>query len=195
MARGGARKADGPSKKAGRSNFKALSPSEIEEIPPMPDKSQWASLEQIMKAKANDVDPKKRNAADQAAYDQEDPLDDGEIELEWSQPVQDWWQDIWSSPMSNEFVQSDIHGLYMACYYFEESLNPFYKATDRIAFAKQFENTVKNYGLNPSARETLRWTVSQGQAAQQRTNQMRAAAGKGVELAGDSLADLYGRHG
>lgn len=191
MARGGQRKADGPSKKATRSNFKSLPPSEIEEIPPMPKASEWVTLAHILQAKAAGVDLKQRNPKDQAIYDQE--IDESIIdEVDWSQPVKDWWVDIWSSPMSNEFVHSDIHGLYMACFYFEESLNPHYKPSDRIAFAKQFENSVKNYGLNPSARESLRWQVSQGQAAQQRTSQLRAAAGAGKEYKGeDTLGDFY----
>lgn len=190
MARGGPRKADGPSKKGVKSNFKTLTENDLVEIPPMPDASDWVSLTALLGKKRTDKDQRTVDEFESALLEE-----DGEIE--WAGPVVDWWQDIWSSPMANEFVDSDIHGLYLACYYFHESLNPFYKASDRIAFAKQFENAIKNYGLTPSARESLRWQVAQGAAAQNRTQQIRAGLSQGSydESVGGDMSDLYSEYG
>lgn len=190
MARGGQRKADGPSRKGVKSQFKTLRENELTEIPPMPDADDWVSLTALLGKKRTDKDQRTVDEFEAALQEEEGPA-------QWAGPVVDWWQDIWSSPMAGEFVDSDVHGLYLACYYFHESLNPFYKASDRIAFAKQFENSIKNYGLTPSARESLRWQVAQGAAAQNRTQQIRAGLSQGSydDSVGSSMDSLYGEYG
>ena len=96
------------------------------------------------------------------------PAEEGELDFEpqWAKPVVKWWNDIWTSPMSQEFVESDIHGLYMACVYLHESLNPYYKVAERLKNAQAWETTIAKYGLTPTARESLRWQVAQGTQAQ-----------------------------
>lgn len=196
MARGGARKADGPSKKAGRSNFKTLEVSDIVEIPAMPDPRDWIGPPRMV---TQPKDKESRAVLEAGGIDPDEAIKetDDELEVDWYEPVKNWWHDIWSSPMSGEFVDSDIHGLYLACYYMHESLNPFYKSGDRIAWAKQFEAAIKNFGLNPSARESLRWQVAQGSAAQSRTNQIRAAASAGhtaeAQKEKDEMLEMYSR--
>ena len=105
-------------------------------------------------------------------------LDDGveENDIEWCEPVKAWWHDIWTSPMASEFVKSDIHTLHVACVYLHEGLNPYYKLSDRLKSLSSFEATIKNFGLTPVSRENLRWAVSQGEQAQNRTNQLRSQA-------------------
>ena len=120
----------------------------------------------------------------------------------WSKPVIDWWESIWVSPMSSEFVNSDIHGLYLACMYLEESINPYNKATDRLKMGQAWEKTIQSYGLTPTARESLRWAISQGTQAENRTNQLRAqkqaetreSAAKNAD-GGNKIVDLYGKFG
>lgn len=149
MARGGARKAGGPSKK--KVFQKVLEDQSEAEVPPMP--------------KAEDWIPAPQGAAEETEPD---------FEPQWAKPVQDWWQSIWTSPMSSEFVDSDIHGLYMACVYMHESLNPYIRVADRIKNAQAWESTIAKYGLTPTARESLRWQVAQGTQAQNRTDQLRS---------------------
>lgn len=189
---GSPRKAGGPSRKGAKAAVTILTAQDVSEIeiPPMPDPAKWIPIPGQSGAK--------RNKEDQAIVDYhgiEDPSVDN-YTPEWAPAVVDWWNDIWSSPMAKEFVDSDIHGLYLACYYLHESINPFYRLTDRLSAAKMFEQTVKNYGLTPSARETLRWQVAQGTAAQNRTNHLRQAASAGTKKTADSdsVQDLYGRH-
>lgn len=119
-------------------------------------------------------------------------------DYEWHPAVAAWWKDIWTSPMASEFVDSDIHGLYLGCYYLHESLNPINKMSDRIAASKQFDSVVKNFGLTPSARESLKWQVAQGTAAQSRTDSLRSAArptpGNPAQVE-KKTQDLYRRNG
>lgn len=178
--------ADGPSKK-GKGGVTELNPDHDIEVPPMPDAEDWLGIPGIQ------TNTKGYN--DQAVIDQSG-FDPSELKPEWKQPVKDWWVSIWQSPMASEFVDSDIHGLYMACYYLQESLNPFYKSTDRASWSKQWENAIKNYGLTPSARESLRWNISQGTAAQRRTDQIRQSMSAGTtrEEKNAQVHDIYDRY-
>lgn len=84
----------------------------------------------------------------------------------WSPAVEAWWEDIWSSPMSNEFTDADIHGLYLACFYLQQTLNPYLKIADRLNASKAYEAAVKNFGLTPMSRRSLQWEVERAEEAQ-----------------------------
>ena len=90
----------------------------------------------------------------------------------------------------------------MGCVYLQESLNPYLKVADRIKNAQAWEKVVKDFGLQPSARESLRWQVAQGTQAQNRTDQIRQQ--KNVEnkykaakanAPQGKIPDLYGQFG
>lgn len=157
---------------------KILETDEDRVIPPMPDAANWAPPQ----GPAEETEPG--------------------FEPEWRQPVIDWWDSIWSSPMASEFVESDVYGLYMGCVYLQESLNPYLKVADRIKNAQAWEKVVKDFGLQPSARESLRWQVAQGTQAQNRTDQIRQQknvenkykAAKANDPQG-KIHDLYGQFG
>lgn len=200
MARGGPRKADGPSKKGAKATVTLLTAPKAEEIdiPPMPPAEDWIAVPRpVTHRKKKDQKVMEREGFEGNGFV---PPDLEELpDPEWSPAVVKWWNDIWSSPMASEFVKADFHGLYLGCYYLHESLNPFYKLSDRISSAKAFEATLKNFGLTPSARESLRWQVAQGTAAQNRTNQLRNSASGGIEGATaystSKTQDLYRRNG
>lgn len=196
MARGGPRKADGASKKGAKATVTLLSaPEEGEiEIPPMPPAEHYIGVPKLQTNQRGWNDEHTMKAA--GIDPNEDEFPEEEMQPEWNPAVVEWWNDIWTSPMAKEFVDSDIHGLYMGCVFLHESLNPFYKLGDRNAAFKNFETIQKNYGLTPSARESLRWSIAQGTAAQKRTDQIRGAvsAGKKNESK-SSVADMYRRHG
>ncbi|ATN89522.1 minor tail protein [Gordonia phage Kabluna] len=98
---------------------------------------------------------------------------------EWPKPVVAWWNDIWSSPMSSEFVDSDIHGLYLACFYMSQVLNPWLKMSDRISASKAYETQVRNFGLNPMSRRTLQWEIERTEEAQARGRKRRSSTPPG----------------
>jgi hypothetical protein len=176
MARGGPRKADGASKKKVMQKILEADPNA--EVPPMPKASEWI--------------PAPGGPAEETEED---------FEPDWAEPVKAWWKSIWESPMSAEFVNSDIHGLYMACVYLHESLNPYYKISERIKSSQAWEAAIKNYGLTPTSRESLRWAVSQGTQAQNRTNQLRAEqkattrSEADVAASHDKVLNLYNQYG
>lgn len=198
MARGGPRKADGASKKGAKATVTLLkTPGEGEvEIPPMPPAEDYIGVPRLQTNQRGWNDEKTMRAAGIDPDQDDDYFDEEEMQPDWNPAVVKWWESIWTSPMASEFVDSDIHGLYMGCVFLHESLNPFYKLGDRTAAFGKFEGIQKAYGLTPSARESLRWTISQGQAAQKRTDQIRGAVSAGSrQPTKNSVADMYKRHG
>ncbi|QZD98844.1 hypothetical protein SEA_TRACKER_1 [Gordonia phage Tracker] len=126
-----------------------LRPVENPDIPPLPPAGDWLASQDEIAAGS--------------------PIAD----REWPKPVQRWWEDIWSSPMSSEFVDSDIHGLYLACFYMSQVLNPWLKMSDRISASKAYETQVRNFGLNPMSRRTLQWEIERSEEAQYRGRKRR----------------------
>ena len=121
-----------------------------------------------------------------AGIEDEEP---GAPAREWPKPVQRWWEDIWSSPMSTEFVDSDIHGLYLACFYMSQVLNPWLKMTDRISASKAYEVQVRNFGLNPMSRRTLQWEIERSEEAKAKGDKRRQRARSGPESDSPEPAD------
>ncbi|WGH20784.1 terminase small subunit [Gordonia phage Commandaria] len=134
-----------------------------------------ASSSAVLKAVENPDIPPMPDAADWLGGI-EDLVDGEQYEREWPKPVLAWWNDIWSSPMSNEFQDSDIHGLYLACFYLSQVLNPFLKMSDRISASKAYEVQVRNFGLNPMSRRTLQWEIERTEEAQERGKRRRSKA-------------------
>lgn len=126
-------------------------------------------------------------------FEEEDPDFEG---VDWSPVVKSWWRDIWTSPMSQEFViPADLHGLYLGCFYLQRSIDPNLKTSDQNAMAKSFESVQKQYGLTPQARNTLKWQVAQGESAQKRTDSLRKTAqpDKVSDVDRKNVVDLYSR--
>ncbi|WIC89623.1 terminase small subunit [Rhodococcus phage Apiary] len=115
-------------------------------------------------------------------------IDDTDHPTEWSQAVKDWWEDIWSSPMSNEYHDADVHGLYLACFYLQQTLNPYLKMSDRLNASKSYENAVKNFGLTPLSRRSLQWEIERADQAQAQ-GQKRRARSSGEEAPKPALVE------
>lgn len=104
----------------------------------------------------------------------------------WYPAVKEWWEAIWSSPMSSEFSEeSDKHGLYLGCALLQESINPMNKITERMSALTKFEGVVRNYGLNPMARRALQWEIDRGDSADKRTRARHMAERSPVKAVDD----------
>ncbi|MDD2326100.1 MAG: hypothetical protein PHW63_08910 [Alphaproteobacteria bacterium] len=189
---GSPRKPDQRSKKGAKATVTLLMANDNPVVPPMPDPTHFIGVASIQTNVRGRNDTAILEKA--GVNPDRDHFDPEEMEAEWAPAVVDWWNSIWTSPMASEFVESDVHGLYFACYYMHEALNPFYKPSDRLGFSKQWEAAIKNYGLTPASRESLRWNIAQGTAAQKRTDQIRASASAGRASEGDSISDMFKRH-
>jgi len=85
--------------------------------------------------------------------------------IRWSPHVVKWWQTIWSSPMSNEYHDSDNVQLYLAAYYLQLCVDPTLKPGERLQAARQHENCVKQFGLSPMSRRALQWEIAKADEA------------------------------
>ncbi len=73
---------------------------------------------------------------------------------DWEPLTVAWWRDIWRSPMANEFIKADIHGLYRLA----EVVNRFWEKPS-IALAGEIRQQQPAYGLTPIDRRRLQWEV------------------------------------
>lgn len=129
------------------------------EVPPMPKAEDWISHPTI---NGQPVGP----GADKA--------------IEWSPVVLKWWKTIWSSPMSNEYHDSDTVQLHLACFYLHQTVNPFLKMAERLQASKAHEACVKNFGLSPMSRRALQWEIARVTAADLENEKRKArSAGQG----------------
>lgn len=79
---------------------------------------------------------------------------------EWLPETLEWWADLWSAPMSNEYHSSDRHGLFrLAALINNYWLDPCAKTHAEVRLAQ------KDYGLTPYDRRRLEWTIEAAEDA------------------------------
>lgn len=118
------------------------------EVPPLPDPEHWLARPVI-------------NGQEVTFGGDDKPVD-------WSPAVKRWWITIWTSPMSNEFHESDTAQLDLACFYLHQVTNPYIKMAERLAAAAKYEACVRNFGLTPMSRRSLQWEIEKVTEAQDR---------------------------
>lgn len=91
------------------------------------------------------------------------PLPD--VPYGWNEMTVQWWRDVWTSPMSNEWhPESDYHNVTMAAMHYDD----FWKAGTALERQKATALFVKMcdfLGLNPYARRRLEWTIANAETA------------------------------
>jgi hypothetical protein len=110
---------------------------------------------------------------------------------EWSPEALDWWADLWSSPMSNEYLDSDRHALFMLA-----ALVDDFWTTDtpgrRKALSEEIRLSRQAFGLTPYDRRRLEWQIESTDEAQDRGRQRRQRQGAAQPQAGaDPRATLH----
>ncbi len=99
----------------------------------------------------------------------------------WREETIAWWQDIWKSPMAPEFIQSDIHQLYMLAdlidQYWRESAT---KKGPSSNLATEIRLQRQCFGLTPIDRRRLQWEIEKAETAKTK-GQKRRNQGRKVE--------------
>jgi len=72
----------------------------------------------------------------------------------WHAMVVAMWEDIWRSPMAKEYLQADLHGLYILA----ELMDAFHRQPS-IALAAEIRQQRIPYGITPIDRRRLDWVV------------------------------------
>jgi len=95
----------------------------------------------------------------------------------WHPMTVGWWGDIWRSPMAPEYADSDFHGISRLAYL----VDAYNRACDSddarlmLSLSAEIRMQQQAFGLTPIDRRRLQWTIEQGEAAEEKTTQRRAA--------------------
>jgi hypothetical protein len=79
--------------------------------------------------------------------------------VEWHKMTRAWWRDVWLSPMADEYLDADAHGLYRLAVLVDDFWNaPSEKLAAEIRLQQQC------FGLTPIDRRRLQWEVERVEA-------------------------------
>lgn len=90
----------------------------------------------------------------------------------WHDMTREWWGDIWSSPMSPEWDESDVHGVFVLAAIYDDIWRGE-TTRDRKEAAGEFRLQRKDFGLTPYDRRRLEWTIEQADEAQAKGRKRR----------------------
>jgi len=95
---------------------------------------------------------------------------------DWHKLTRAWWHDVWASPMAPEFLQADVHGLYMLA----ELIDRFWVAPSPD-LAKEIRLERQCFGLTPIDRRRLQWEVERVEQVKQKKRHSERGAQAPVE--------------
>jgi hypothetical protein len=93
--------------------------------------------------------------------------------------TQAWWDDVWASPMAQEFDSSDVHGLVALA----ALVDDFWTAEtprQRQMASQEIRLQGVRFGLSPIDRRRLQWEIEKTDEAQQKGQKRRRQAGEEV---------------
>ena len=82
------------------------------------------------------------------------------------------WRDIWASPMSDEWDDSDLHNVYMLAAIYDDMWQAP-TAKDRKDAAAEYRLQRKDLGLSPMARRSLEWHIEAAEDAKDKGKRRR----------------------
>lgn len=96
-----------------------------------------------------------------------------EREQGWHKLTAEWWTDVWSSPMSAEWDDSDLHNVLIAAAVYDDMWRAE-TAKERKDAAAEYRLQRVDLGLSPYSRRRLEWTIESADEAKERGQQRRA---------------------
>lgn len=110
---------------------------------------------------------------------------------EWSALTLEWWRDLWASPMSPEYHESDRHQIVVLAMLMDD----FFTAESRT-MRKEISAEIRQhraaFGMTPYDRRRLEWTIEQAEDAKDRGKgrRDRSAGGQSKQPAADPRSVL-----
>lgn len=108
--------------------------------------------------------------------------------IEWYPEVLEWWTGLWGSEPRKEWIDAEIHLLYVAARLYQMMLDPDTKATAAKALAGEFRQIQVQFGLTPMARRTLQWEVPPPDDQNQKPAAKKASANRAARRIPDPRA-------
>lgn len=96
-------------------------------------------------------------------------------EVDWHSMTRRWWRELWRSPMSSEYGETDLQQLFQVALLVQD----FWTAPDaksRNEARLRIEKAEADFGLTPLARRRLEWQIEQTEDSKAKGTKRRASA-------------------
>jgi hypothetical protein len=93
--------------------------------------------------------------------------------VDWHENAKAMWTDLWSSPMSSEYDDSDIHQMFILL----RLVDQFWSTNSTSGMkelAAEIRLTGQQFGVNPLARRRLEWQIQENEEKADRGKRRRA---------------------
>jgi len=84
----------------------------------------------------------------------------------WRVETLAWWADVWSSPMRDEYINADTHGLFVLA----DLIDAYWRASSAghptASLATEIRLQRQCFGLTPIDRRRLQWEIQRGEEAE-----------------------------
>ncbi|WIA95813.1 hypothetical protein [Curtobacterium sp. MCBA15_004] len=87
--------------------------------------------------------------------------------VDWTPAAVAYWNDMWASEMSSEWLESDYHNVVMCTSAYNDFVTGE-SAKDRKDAMAELRLQRKDLGLSPMARRSLEWAVESAEQAKER---------------------------
>lgn len=85
----------------------------------------------------------------------------------WHAQTVAWWADVWTSPMSKQWDDSDVHNVFVVALLYNDIWIAG-SATERKNALAEYRLQRADLGLSPYSRRRLEWTIETAEEAQDR---------------------------
>ena len=84
----------------------------------------------------------------------------------WRPETLAWWAHVWSSPMRDEYINADTHGLFVLA----DLIDSYWRGSSRGENVSQLATEMRLqrqcFGLTPIDRRRLQWEIQRGEEAE-----------------------------
>lgn len=123
----------------------------------------------LVDALIRDVLPKVPPMPTRTRFDHATGLD---VDVPWHPQVVEWWSDVWSSAMSHEWDDSDVHNVHLLAMLLHDAWTAS-EAKSRKEAMTEFRLQRADLGLSPYSRRRLEWTIESAEAAKDQGSERR----------------------
>lgn len=100
---------------------------------------------------------------------------------DWHPLTVEWWNALWTSPMSAEFHQSDWYQLVLLAMAYDRLLDPDLSPAQFKVLSEEVRSHRQPFGMTPYDRRRLEWQIESAEEAKDRGKKRRESQATGVK--------------
>lgn len=131
----------------------------------LPRRGRKAELVEVLTAAA-------RNIPDLPAHPPRYDDEGNQFPLDWHAQTVSWWNDVWTSPMAEEWDDSDLHNVFVVALLYDDIWTATTPKQRKEALA-EYRLQRSDLGLSPYSRRRLEWTIETAAEAKERGEKRR----------------------